>query len=72
MTERRDEELHRLLKESFPRMNAEPRRDLWPAMLEKLAGQERRPPWYDWALAGAMVGAVAFFPHLVLVLFYHL
>jgi hypothetical protein len=72
MTERSDEEIRRLLKQTFPRVNAMPRHDLWPAMHRRLAEPAPRLPWYDWALAGAVVGAVAFFPQLILVLVYHL
>lgn len=72
MTERNDQEIRRLLKQAFPPVNAEPHRDLWPAMRRKLAEPASRLPWYDWALAGAVVGAVAFFPQLILVLVYHL
>ncbi len=73
MKERNDnEEIRRLLKQAVPPVNPESRRDLWPAMRRKLAEPAPRLPWYDWVLAGAVVGAVAFFPELILVLVYHL
>ena len=72
MKEKSDEEIRRLLKQAFPPVDAEPRRDWWPAVRDKLAEPARPLPWFDWALAGAVVGAVAFFPELILVLVYHL
>ncbi|HEV2298886.1 MAG TPA: hypothetical protein VGR72_10250 [Candidatus Acidoferrales bacterium] len=62
-----------LLKRAMPPVNAEPRRDLWPAMERRLNGE--RPagaPWYDWALAGAVVAAITIFPQLFLLLAFHL
>jgi hypothetical protein len=72
MTERKDEEIRKLLKQAYAPVGHEPRNDLWPAMRGRLEEGERRLPWYDWALAGAVLGAVAFFPQLILVLVYNL
>jgi len=72
MTERSDEDIRQLLKQAYTRVRPEPLRDLWPAMRRRLEEGEARLPWFDWALAGAVLGAVAFFPQLIVVIVYHL
>ncbi len=67
--------LERLLRQSVPRIqdDAEPDRDLWPAMLRKLEERRKvRVPWFDWALAGGLAGLLAFFPAWIPVLLYYL
>jgi hypothetical protein len=66
------EDVRRLLQDAFPRVDAELRRDLWPAMSRVLDTRARRVVWYDWALAGLAGSVIAAFPDLILVLFYHL
>lgn len=72
MSEQDHEDLRRLLQDAFPRVDAELRRDLWPAMSRTLDTPARRVVWYDWALAGLTGSVIAAFPDLILVLFYHL
>jgi hypothetical protein len=72
MSEQDHDDIRRLLQDAFPRVNAELRRDLWPAMSHSLNARPRRFVWYDWALTGLAAGVIAAFPDLVLVLFYHL
>ncbi|HEY6373606.1 MAG TPA: hypothetical protein VIX37_23730 [Candidatus Sulfotelmatobacter sp.] len=60
------------LKQSFPPVNPELRRDLWPAVLRKLDAHPARVPWYDWALIGVSASVFLFFPQLILVFAYHL
>ena len=72
MSEQSDDDVRRLLQDAFPRVNAELRRDLWPAMSRALDTRARRVVWYDWALAGLAGSVIAAFPDLILVLFYHL
>jgi hypothetical protein len=81
VTERSDEDIRRVLKQAVPPVSAELRHDLWPAMRRRLAEGETKHrgvvlavhlPWYDWALAGAVLAAVAFSPQLILVIVYHL
>ena len=60
-----------------PLGNAEPRRDLWPLMRQRLEASPRFAfpsgvPWFDWALLGFAGGALAFFPRLIPALLYHL
>ena len=76
MNEHDKERIEQLLKESLPpigaRVGAEPRRDLWPAMLQRLAARPIAVPWFDWALLTAVAGWLAFFPGAIPVLLYHL
>jgi hypothetical protein len=72
MKEQDHDDIRSLLQDAFPRVNAEPRRDLWPAMARRLDAPPRRFVWYDWALAGLAGGVLAAFPDLILVLLYHL
>ena len=66
-------DISKLLKQAMPPVNAEPRRDLWPAMQHRLSeGRPAHVPWYDWAVAGSLVAAVAIFPQVLLLLAYHL
>jgi hypothetical protein len=72
MSEQDHDDIRMLLRDTFPRANADLRRDLWPAMSRRLDARRRRFVWYDWALAGLAGGMIAAFPDLILVLFYHL
>jgi hypothetical protein len=72
MSEQDHEDVRWPLQEAFPRVNAELRRDLWPAMSRRLDAPARRVVWYDWALAGLAGSVIAAFPDLILVLLYHL
>lgn len=65
-------EIRDALKQSFPPVNTELQRDLWPAVLRKLDANQVRVPWYDWVLVGLTVAVLLFYPRLVLVLAYHL
>jgi len=72
MSEQDHEDVRRLLQDAFPHVNAELRRDLWPAMLRALDTRPRTVVWYDWAVVGLAGSMIAAFPDLMLVLFYHL
>jgi len=75
MSEHDEREIREALKQAFPPINRELGRDLWPAVLRKLAARPARPtrvPWYDWALIGVSAGVLLFFPQLILVFAYHL
>ncbi len=67
-----EREIRDALKQSFPPVNTELQRDLWPAVLRKLDANQVRVPWYDWVLVGLSVAVLLFYPRLVLVLAYHL
>lgn len=74
-SEKQDEEdIKRVLQEVFPPMGqaAELRRDLWPAMRSRIAAQQATVPWYDWALAAAILALAFLFPKMALLLAYHL
>ena len=72
MSEPDHDDIRRLLQNAFPPVNAELRRDLWPAVSRRLDAPARRVVWYDWALAGVAGSVIAAFHDLILVLFYHL
>jgi hypothetical protein len=73
MTEHNDDrEIRNALKQSFPPVNSELRRDLWPDVLRKLNVRPVAVPWYDWALVGLSAVMFFAFPRLVLVFAYHL
>jgi hypothetical protein len=72
MTEHDDRKVRDALKQSFPPVNTELRRDLWPQVLGKLDDGRVGVPWYDWALAGLSVAIFLAFPKLILVFAYHL
>jgi hypothetical protein len=76
MNENDQERIEQLLKKSLPpvstRVGVELRRDLWPAMLKRLAAPSISVPWFDWALLAAVAAWLAFFPGAIPVLLYHL
>ncbi|MGA3087909.1 MAG: hypothetical protein ABSD75_04810 [Terriglobales bacterium] len=72
MTEDDDSQIRKALQRSFPPLDRELRRDLWPAVLLKLDTRPTLVPWYDWALIGVSAGVFLFFPRLLLVFAYHL
>jgi hypothetical protein len=72
MSEDETRQIRGALKQSFPPVNAELRRDLWPAVLRQLVAHPARVPWYDWALIGLSVSVFLLFPQLILVFAYHL
>lgn len=76
MNEHQQERIERLLKQSLPPLSgqdgAELRRDLWPAMLQRMAVRPTTVPWFDWALLAAVAAWLAFFPGAIPVLLYHL
>jgi hypothetical protein len=72
MNEYDDRQIREALKRSYPPINTELRRDLWPAVLRKLDARPAGVPWYDWALIGVCAGVLLFFPGLILVFAYHL
>jgi hypothetical protein len=72
MSEDTDRQIRDVLKQSFPPVKSELRRDLWPDVLRKLNLRPVRVPWYDWALVGLSALMFLAFPRLVLVFAYHL
>jgi hypothetical protein len=72
MTELDHRQIGDALKQSFPPVNTELGRDLWPELLRRLDGRPVRVPWYDWALVALSAGTFLAFPRLILVLAYHL
>jgi hypothetical protein len=72
MTEHDDRQIRDALKQSFPPVNTELRRDLSAEVLRKLDARQVGVPWYDWALVGLSAVMFLAFPRLVLVFAYHL
>lgn len=73
MSDREMEEMKKLLKEALPPMrDAELGRDLWPAMLERLAAPPLRMPWWDWVLLAGASATILFVPGVIPALLYHL
>jgi hypothetical protein len=72
MTESDDRQIREALQQSFPPVNTELHRDLWPEVLRKLEARPAGVPWYDWALISLSATVFLFFPQLILVFVYHL
>jgi hypothetical protein len=68
--------IEQLLKRALPPVSlspdAEPRRDLWPAMLKRLEARPIAVPWFDWALLATVAAWLVFFPGAIPLLLYHL
>lgn len=67
-----EERMKQLLKQTLTPMggDAVPGRDLWPDLARRLQARPAAPPWFDWALAGALVLFVAAFPASIPVFLY--
>ena len=73
MKEPEMDDLKKLLKDAHPAaQGSELRRDLWPAMLQRLDQRTLRVPWWDWALLAALAGMLCVFPGIIPALLYHL
>jgi hypothetical protein len=72
MNEHDEQQVREALKQSFPPVDAELGRDLWPDVLHKLDTQPQGVPWYDWALIALTAALFLYFPRLVIVIAYHL
>jgi hypothetical protein len=84
MTTNDEKRIKELLRQALPPVapQAEPARDLWPAVLRRLDAQpapsralpqklSHKLPWFDWALiAGLVVFAVAFPATIPVILYY--
>ena len=73
MSDQELKEVSKKLRDAVPPLRQpELRRDLWPAMLQKMNEPPLRVPWYDWLLLAAAGLAACFFPNLIPALLYHL
>jgi hypothetical protein len=62
----RDEALKELLKRAAGGpADRELKRDLWPEMLRRLERPPVRVPWWDWALAAALLLCLLLFPETI-------
>ncbi len=48
------------------------KRDLWPEMLRRLERPPVRVPWWDWALAAALLLCLLLFPEIIPAVLYQL
>jgi len=48
------------------------KRDLWPEMLHRLEEPAMRVPWWDWALAAALLLCLLLLPQTIPVMLYQL
>jgi hypothetical protein len=75
-----EERIKQLLKQALPAVKpeAEPSRDLWPAVLRRLDGNAAstsgtlRQNWFDWALLAGLVVFAVSFPATIPVFLYYL
>ena len=76
-----EENIKQLLKQSLPPVeaDAEPARDLWPAILRRLDAEPAptlrgslRRNWFDWALLAGLIVFAAVFPTTIPVFLYYL
>jgi len=66
-------ELQQLLKNAIPPLeDTTPRRDLWPAVQNRIATPLIHVPWWDWALLAAAALMFFLFPGMIPTLLYHL
>ncbi|MGD0894176.1 MAG: hypothetical protein ABR923_21865 [Terracidiphilus sp.] len=84
MNEQEQDRIKNLLQQTLPPItaDAEPARDLWPAMLRRMNAKSATQPqflpaqflpvWFDWALLACIVGVVAVFPSSIPLLLYYL
>jgi len=78
MNENEQTRMRNLLRQALPPVEstaageAEPRRDLWPAVLRRLDAPPPRVPWFDWALLAGIAALIAIFPAWIPVLLYYL
>jgi hypothetical protein len=86
MNEQEQKRVADLLKQSFPPVNRDLGRDLWPEMLRRLDERSSRRhwfavlfspaavsavPWFDWALLAVLVVGVCAFPKAIPIWLYH-
>jgi len=69
----RDEALKELLQRAAGGpADRELKRDLWPEMLRRIERPPVRVPWWDWALAAALLLCLLLFPQAILAVLYQL
>jgi len=69
----RDEALKELLKRATGGpADPELKHDLWPEMLRRLERPPVRIPWWDWALAAALLLCLLLFPETIPAVLYQL
>jgi len=62
----RDGALEELVRRAMGgRADRELKRDLWPEMLRRIERPPMRIPWWDWALAAALLLCLLLFPETI-------
>ena len=64
------EDVKRLMQSTFPPVESQLRRDLWPEILKRMTAAPVAVPWYDWALMALLAGWVLAVPQSILQLLY--
>jgi hypothetical protein len=64
--------MKKMLQDALPPVgnDAELQHDLWSGMLRRLDQKPAGVPWFDWALAGGLLGLVVLFPASIPLLLY--
>jgi hypothetical protein len=68
----KDDAILKLLQQTIRKSADTPKRDLWPAMLDRFDRQSETGPWMDWVLAGVLLGLLAISPGAIPFLLYQL
>jgi hypothetical protein len=68
-----DERLKQMIKKAVtPVTDVEPKRDLWPSVLQRIEQHPLRVAAFDWLLAAAVLVWAVVFPEALVALLYHL
>jgi hypothetical protein len=69
-----DDGIQKLVQQALPPIepDAEPARDLWPAVLRRMNARPSALPWFDLALMAGLVVLLAASPESIPVLLYYL
>ncbi len=67
-----DDNIREFLRQTIRKSTDTPKRDLWPAMLDRFDQQPQTNFWIDWALAGVLLGLLAISPSAIPFLLYQL
>jgi len=72
MNDRKFQDRGKKLRDGIPPLRQpELKRDLWPAMLQKMNEPRLRVPWFDWLVAALDAAVLIFFPSAIPALLYH-
>lgn len=74
METKSEDRMKEMLREALPPVDggAEPARDLWPLVLQRLDARPAAPSWFDWAMIAGLLALAALFPAAIPVFLYYL